>query len=407
MLIRTLAFLLLLSLTVEQNAAQENPNNSLRMRAPDFKSMVTRLQLLSNDSVQVELGIYPLQLAAELPGRSTNREALEKVFESLSPGQRARLEQAVFQAEISYLGYYDAFAVGALGEEIHFEVADYPEFKEECRQILEEEHATVKTIRMNTQDRILRQLPPDMRQLGQILLGEPFVFQDAQLLRGKGRNSNTAAVGNERSITDAPNYLLTLLYNRSVRDELRLTIPQYQAVCTVHQQRFNELKKAILDPRLRRERNFGDSQKIYEKDSISEILLPAQMKRLLQLQYHVEIAEKGFASAISQGRLAFELGVTDNQVSSLARGTERIEADSANLILKQHQLTQEKVLGCLSTKHRQAAGKLIGPYFEFESPELIEARAVFKDEQDFALHGKNGDSEVSGEPRDKPALSKE
>ena len=99
-------------------------------------------------------------------------------------------------------------------------------------------------------------------------------------------------------------------------------------------------------------------------DLVDEVLTPEQLKRLPQLVYQTEVARVGMGQAITSGRLAHDVGVTENQKANLQLKAARAEAKLAEAVKKAIAEAQAEVLSELTTEQKQKAEELLGePYF--------------------------------------------
>lgn len=177
--------------------------------------------------------------------------------------------------------------------------------------------------------------------------------------------------------------LFNLLTNESVRKELKLSEEQYegaQKIMKASQKRMSDLLKAQMSKKdgggiL----SFGgaDFRELMEENreqaesAIEEILLPAQLERVQQLGYQIDIhQEGGTGESLVNGRLGEEIGVREEQKRLLAEKAAKIEAEAKAAIIAIRAQARAKLFKELVPEQRKAAEELLGDFFLFEEPSL-------------------------------------
>ncbi|MFN3193333.1 MAG: hypothetical protein ACE361_22670 [Aureliella sp.] len=179
--------------------------------------------------------------------------------------------------------------------------------------------------------------------------------------------------------------LFQLLSNESVRRELDLSEEQIAGVETIQketQKRFSELLKVkLMAGGAGGPISLGgdDFQKIMDKNreqaeaAIEEILLPKQMDRIRQLAYQIDIQQNGgIGEALTSGRLGEEIGVHEDQKENLATRAAKIQSEAEQAILAIKTAARAKLFKELAPEQRKEALELLGDYFEFEQPNMLQ-----------------------------------
>ncbi|MFO1064503.1 MAG: hypothetical protein U0892_11625 [Pirellulales bacterium] len=100
-----------------------------------------------------------------------------------------------------------------------------------------------------------------------------------------------------------------------------------------------------------------------------EIMTPEQSQRLKQIAYQVEVYRVGLGNAITNGKLAEDVGISQNQKAALLEKAQRIEERTRNAIELVLQQAQEEMLKELSAQQRNRAVDLLGKPFYFRDDE--------------------------------------
>ena len=98
--------------------------------------------------------------------------------------------------------------------------------------------------------------------------------------------------------------------------------------------------------------------------------MPAQLERVRQLAYQVEIWQEGIGISLTDGRLGSEIGVHEGQKENLADRAAKIEAEARAAIIEIRAKARAKLFKELTPEQRKAAEELLGDYFEYEELSL-------------------------------------
>ncbi len=177
--------------------------------------------------------------------------------------------------------------------------------------------------------------------------------------------------------------LFSLLSNESVRQELQLAEQQYAGAQKIMQEaskRTSDYIKATMAEQKSAGgaiRIDGAAMKEIQSESrkqaelaIEEILLPAQLERIRQLAYQIEVAQTGLGEALVSGRLGTEIDVHEDQKQHLTDRAKVIEAETRVAVAKIRSDARAKLLAELAPDQRQAAENLLGAYFDYEELSL-------------------------------------
>ncbi|MEM7473572.1 MAG: hypothetical protein AAF483_01130 [Planctomycetota bacterium] len=178
--------------------------------------------------------------------------------------------------------------------------------------------------------------------------------------------------------------LFSLLSNESVRNELKLSEEQYagaQKIMKESQKRMSKLLSAKLIASRQNggpiQFGGGEFQEMMEENqkqsetAIEEILLPAQLERVQQLAYQIDVQQEGgMGDSLVNGRLGEEIGVYDDQKQNLVDKAAKIEAEAKAAILAIRTAARAKLFKELSPEQRKKAESLLGDYFQYEELSL-------------------------------------
>lgn len=175
--------------------------------------------------------------------------------------------------------------------------------------------------------------------------------------------------------------LFGLLSNESVRNELKLSEEQYQGAKQIMQASQSKVRELLVGKLKdgsgqRVSFNGNDIKELMQESreqaeaAIEEILLPAQLERVKQLAYQIEIAQAGLGSALTDGRLGEEIGIHEDQKQNILDRAAKIEAETRKAILAIHARAREKLFAGLTPEQRKSAEELLGDVFLYEEPSL-------------------------------------
>ena len=129
-----------------------------------------------------------------------------------------------------------------------------------------------------------------------------------------------------------------------------------------------------LDAHRQISREFFESQNV-TFDSLNDILLPHQIKRILQIARQGEIlreSNKGLVGILSAPvKLKDVVGLTDKKCEELQPRLDEIESKYFEKLAKLRAETYQAVLDDLDDEQRKKMDTLIGPLFDFEESQRI------------------------------------
>ena len=162
---------------------------------------------------------------------------------------------------------------------------------------------------------------------------------------------------------------LDLLRNRSIRIELGFPIEKFRE--------FESLKRT-LQQQLQQHPKSSEELRIREvqKQDILNLLTPAQLERLEQLVYHIDIAFRGLDQSLIMGKLGASLDLNDNQKRSLFEKATALVSASERQIREINSSVYVKALKLLDERQQHIAADLLGPYFEYLDP-VLEGRMAY------------------------------
>lgn len=164
--------------------------------------------------------------------------------------------------------------------------------------------------------------------------------------------------------------LLKLIGNRSVRNELGIDPKTFAEFKRIE----SEVLKAVTSfkPPAVEE---GMLLRAFETEQLRNLITDQQWHRLKQLGKHVEIAWKGLDRSLAYGDLGSELGVVENQRTTIANKGRRILDASETAIQVLRVERHEMMLNRLPERMRQKAVKELGSYFAFDEDGTVIATA--------------------------------
>ena len=166
---------------------------------------------------------------------------------------------------------------------------------------------------------------------------------------------------------------MSLLSDASVQKDLELVDDQVGQLREMQREFAREMKEQIgdfskgeINPE--RFKNVGELVKrIREQQKIrmEQMLLPHQLERLKQvaLQKHMEVA--GTAGALG-GKIAEELGITEEQKGQLKEKEKEVQQDMAEKMAKLREEAHQELLEVLTPPQREKLKQLIGEKFKSE-----------------------------------------
>ncbi len=109
------------------------------------------------------------------------------------------------------------------------------------------------------------------------------------------------------------------------------------------------------------------------------LLTAAQRERLDEIAHYCEIAFYGLDVALADGNVGRELGITENQRTSVRDRTNRLMRESEAALVELRRATHEKVLALLPDDQKSKAIELLGDFFDFHYGEWQRYRDVLAD----------------------------
>lgn len=170
-----------------------------------------------------------------------------------------------------------------------------------------------------------------------------------------------------------------LITRPDVRSELGLVddqINQIQEMQKAHRDAMRQqLKSAFGGPNgqidLSRAKEMAEfTKKANEelKTKINGLLLPHQQKRLNQIGYHLQMRDQGTDEALLNGKLAEELGLTDEQKKELKEKAEEIKTETEKAMAKLRKEARDKIFAVLNKEQQEKLKDLLGSDFESKEP---------------------------------------
>lgn len=154
--------------------------------------------------------------------------------------------------------------------------------------------------------------------------------------------------------------ILKLLLDKQIQLELAMTDGQISAV-----EEFNKGWRDYangVDVSLRT----PDADRLGALTAIDEILTGKQKTRVRQLAYRIEIGFRGLGSSLCDGRLSEEVGVYENQKSSLRERSRVLDAEFDAAIIKLSADAEDAIISLLLPEQQERLRKNMGPYHHYE-----------------------------------------
>ncbi len=129
-------------------------------------------------------------------------------------------------------------------------------------------------------------------------------------------------------------------------------------------QGFRDMSQEDRDAKMR------DINKQFE-ERLNEVLLPHQQKRLKQISAQFSSrGPNGFAGSLTEGNLADELKITDEQKAKLKTVGEEARADMDAKTKKIRAEMEEKILAVLTEEQRKQYKEMVGEPFEMDMRQM-------------------------------------
>ena len=275
------------------------------------------------------------------------QERENRIKDILDPNQRERLQQIIYQIEVSRAGLGNAIVEGFLGRDVGIE-----DFEKHGLTIIldalqiEVNNAKSKLLKSSQQE-ILEELSEAQRQMFPNVVGRRFHFRETakeRILRK--RNEESLLV---RKLPD-PESLLEVCFFLElgcVCEELNISVDPIQ------------IRK------LRRQFPRSESDGSGFKSAISSIISRDQIARLKQIGYQWEIVKIGLGSAIANGFLGKALGLTEDARQALQGKLSAIDMTAEQGILQLETAARDRFIAELTPRQREKASQLIGKPFSY------------------------------------------
>lgn len=169
--------------------------------------------------------------------------------------------------------------------------------------------------------------------------------------------------------------IMSLLQNPGVRKEIELVDDQYAKMKNINaeiQKRMqSQIKSLFSDGKLNIENPKDLVKKIEEartgaEEEVKKMLLPHQIERLKQVAFHAEMKQKGTFEALTDGKLAELLEITDEQKKALKETSKEIEEDVAKAIAKIRADAKKKLYKELTKTQQKKLDEVLGADFDYK-----------------------------------------
>ncbi len=100
---------------------------------------------------------------------------------------------------------------------------------------------------------------------------------------------------------------------------------------------------------------------------VDEVLPPTKQKRLREIAYQIEVSRVGLGNALTQGKLGEDVGVYENQRTTIREKAERIELKMREQIRLVMEQAQDELLQELTPEQRATAKSCLGKPFYYRS----------------------------------------
>lgn len=165
-----------------------------------------------------------------------------------------------------------------------------------------------------------------------------------------------------------------MLNNEGVQNELEFVGEQrdkYKRLQSEYNSRLksklDEMNKGGFDPE--RARELGDeirAMKEQQSKDIEDLLLPHQISRMKQIQLQQRMRAMGAANALSDQKIAEELGLSEEQIAKLKERAKELAEELQKKVQKLREETQNTLLKELDPDQREKLNALIGEKFEVQ-----------------------------------------
>jgi len=187
-----------------------------------------------------------------------------------------------------------------------------------------------------------------------------------------------------------------LLNDESVRKELEIVDSQAEKLTELRDSFMAEMRETFSGLRdlsqEERQAKFAELRETMEEKraalekQIAGELLPHQVSRLKQIALQSRLRSRGTSGALSDGALAEELGITDEQKEKLTAAAEKARQKMNEKIATARKEARDEILKALTPAQRAKLEELLGDDFEFQR-------------QTFGRGGAGGQRRGGGGPR--------
>lgn len=165
-----------------------------------------------------------------------------------------------------------------------------------------------------------------------------------------------------------------LLRREDVRKDLELSDEQIEQLEKLSEGREpidrealrSELEGLSDDQRIEKMRERREETAKENDEKLREILLPHQMERLKQIT--AQLSAQGGSRSLTGGRLADQLGITDEQKEKIRIKSEELQKSLTEKIAALRKEMQEELLAELTPEQRAQYQEMMGDEFKFEQP---------------------------------------
>jgi len=174
--------------------------------------------------------------------------------------------------------------------------------------------------------------------------------------------------------------MMFLLQDENVRKDLEIVDDQVEKMRDLQRKSFDGMRDMFTglrdlseDERNAKLEEIRTQMEARQKDLVKEadeILLPHQKSRLQQIMVQSQLRRQNTGDALSNGKLAEELGITEDQKEQLAKIQEEVTKELAEKTAKLREDAKNKVLKVLTAEQKAKLDKLIGAPIEFAAPQF-------------------------------------
>jgi Spy/CpxP family protein refolding chaperone len=167
---------------------------------------------------------------------------------------------------------------------------------------------------------------------------------------------------------------MMILRNEQIQKELEIVDDQLQELEAIGEEMrdsFQGFRDMSEDERADRMREITAD---FEK-RVNEVLLPHQQKRLKQITAQFQArGREGVTGALTEGNLADELKITEEQREKLRKVGEEARAEMDEKMRKLREEMEQKILAVLTDEQRSQYKELMGEPFEMDMRQMFQGR---------------------------------